>query len=1687
MDPRRLADIRAGDALSTRSVGSGYLVAPQLVLTARHSVSDAGTARAHPRIDVRIGHPRRSLPVWRDGEVCWVGPADTDVALVWLEEAVHLPGAEPVRWGHPTGRRPLAYEGLGYPQLAEYADDERGVETLRGVLAPLSTGPADTFVLDQAAAPRPRPEGAGERAWSGVSGAAVFCHGFLVGVVVRDDAEYDNRRLHACPTNAFVTDTAFVSLLSRHGEGSPRVEDIPEAAVDGSDSVPSASPLWPTAVDSAAGESAGTAVGGLRPAPRDSAGAVVGTYYVDDRRLPLRDARQAHDTLMDSALQGMVWHRGWLAKEIEAFISEHDSGYFVIEGDAGIGKSVFAAWLARTGGHPVHFTQLDSDAGRTEVAVPSLTAQLIEVWGLSELAPGGLLPQSCRTVGWLAKVLRRAAQAAADRGREEAGLPGATRTPVVLVVDALDAAVGHSTGFLPLGLPGQLPDGVYVVATVRTGGLDCELLPDDSRVLSLTGGQCENQADLHGHLTKSVAEQPLATKLAQVGVAGEAFVASLLDRSRGIWIYVRYVLDAIEREPSLATALPDLPIGLDKYYARQVRQWCDGADGDARLRLVVTFAVLEEPADASTLAALAAVDHAFAVSELTGRLRPFASAQSPTASTAHTRFSPAHSSLREYLITVPEEGDASARALRERTAYACRQAHDRIVDHYFGRWGGLAEGLPELGADPGREDEYGGYALRHLTHHLLATGRTADLHALLRCGTGEAHLWYAAHEQAGTTEQFLNDVERAARHSDSTPQLVRYALIKASIAAVSTNCPPAVLDELVRRGLWSASRALTQIAQMTDEQRKAEALTQLAPRLPGELFGMALALAAGLREAEERSAALYALVLVLPDDRTLMQRAIRAVCTGARPEQHPRLFVALAQRLPVKELATLRQHPAAPSWSGQSGPILRAAVTLVGPGTSEQLAERVLALARQVDIGPERCRLVEAMVPHLPPESFDAVIDVLRMSPKYADDALVALARRAPTDRIAELCAFAADPVHMVREARVRLAEAITARNAQELLPAVMPLVKRTAAALAALAPLLNADEARALLDDLRAATDDERGTVIAALAPRLPAEERDERIRAEVEHLRIKKPLWRNERALAPFAQWLDEALKVETVSGLCRSMSLDTQLAHEKAPALRFLAPHLGDAGVETAFDMMLRGTAWSPDSRLLVADILAPHLSDRRLLQALRAGQSFPLEDEAFTALAELGTSTGPEASCLAQQALEAASGIEHERQRVRAVAALTPILTPPLARTAQAAVASIGHPAWMAAALERLAPVLPAETLAPSLQVLISLGWKDDRGYFAETMPEFFTRLAREGGPEGIPAWLDSLDSLDSSGALDAHRTSDELYWLAPHLTPTQAQRAWSVAERLEGNTRAEVLAVLALRLPAGERPAAVDAALRTYDHESISAANIGADPPRQLGILPTLARAAVTDELLVTFRTFFARELEWGDPFCERWLAHLAPALPECLLPQALDYALAAPYPDTRAKSLVHLAPRLSGELLKRALAAMTDGSLDRDVAEHAQVLTALAARLPARERAPHLDSAAGSAAEWPWKAGYRGVYTALIPMLSGERRREAVDAAQQYLIRQVPHKGAARDEWTTWCDLLAVLEPEETVSLYTDLATLDDPTRRTTARVTILRTAGPRHRTAFGSVPLLRDLLTATTDRAGLLGLDPGS
>ncbi|GAA3238351.1 trypsin-like peptidase domain-containing protein [Streptomyces lavendulae] len=220
MDPRRLALIRSGGTGHGRiSVGSGYLIAPRLVLTARHVLENRDTGVLWPVITVRVGHHHDNEATRVTAELLWAHPDGLDVALLRIDREIVLPGS--VRWGRPAGIAPLPYEGLGYPWAAK--GGSRDPEHMRGVL-PVLSGGKDCYVLDQGPAPAPRSDGG--NAWGGASGAAIFCGGHLVGVVTEEDLAYGARRLIALPVFSFAGDGGFVSHFEEATGKSPEVTAI---------------------------------------------------------------------------------------------------------------------------------------------------------------------------------------------------------------------------------------------------------------------------------------------------------------------------------------------------------------------------------------------------------------------------------------------------------------------------------------------------------------------------------------------------------------------------------------------------------------------------------------------------------------------------------------------------------------------------------------------------------------------------------------------------------------------------------------------------------------------------------------------------------------------------------------------------------------------------------------------------------------------------------------------------------------------------------------------------------------------------------------------------------------------------------------------------------------------------------------------------------------------------------------------------------------------------------------------------------------------------------------------------------------------------------------------------------------------------------------------------------------------
>ncbi|WP_399083110.1 trypsin-like peptidase domain-containing protein [Streptomyces sp. BBFR2] len=196
-DPRRVVQILTERSAGTRWRGSGYRVSGDAVLTAAHVVSGAAAIRLRFLTEDGGAAELPAEPVWTD--------ARTDVAVLRIADGAELPGgpwAPPVRFARLTA--PVPCEALGFPRFrlrrdpaaAEGAPSRyRDTHHARGSATPLSylrAGLLEITVDGPGSDP-------GHSPWEGMSGAAVWSGGRLIGVVSEQPAADGPGRLVASP------------------------------------------------------------------------------------------------------------------------------------------------------------------------------------------------------------------------------------------------------------------------------------------------------------------------------------------------------------------------------------------------------------------------------------------------------------------------------------------------------------------------------------------------------------------------------------------------------------------------------------------------------------------------------------------------------------------------------------------------------------------------------------------------------------------------------------------------------------------------------------------------------------------------------------------------------------------------------------------------------------------------------------------------------------------------------------------------------------------------------------------------------------------------------------------------------------------------------------------------------------------------------------------------------------------------------------------------------------------------------------------------------------------------------------------------------------------------------------------------------------------------------------------------
>lgn len=299
--------------------------------------------------------------------------------------------------------------------------------------------------------------------------------------------------------------------------------------------------------------------------------------------------RRSFDALMKDKLRGFVG-RQFVFDALDEFLRTHDSGYLIIRGVPGIGKSALMAKLINDRGYVHHFNIASQNIRSTRVFLENACAQLIDRYKLEhDEIPHQALDDS----GFLMQCL---GEAAADLENH----------PIVLAVDALDEAdlLGMAAAANALYLPFSLPEGVYVVVTTRPLD-DLRLSVAQQQVLDLEADSEGNLQDITTYIEAYVARERMQARLATLEVSAEQFVAALRAKSQGNFMYLYYVLPAIEKGQFVKGKLDELPDGLMAYYQRHWRQMREGNEDEfdsVYEPIVCILGVAQEPVTARQIA-----------------------------------------------------------------------------------------------------------------------------------------------------------------------------------------------------------------------------------------------------------------------------------------------------------------------------------------------------------------------------------------------------------------------------------------------------------------------------------------------------------------------------------------------------------------------------------------------------------------------------------------------------------------------------------------------------------------------------------------------------------------------------------------------------------------------------------------------------------------------------------------------------------------------------------------------------------------------------------------------------------------------------------------------------------------------------------------------------------------------------
>jgi hypothetical protein len=302
-------------------------------------------------------------------------------------------------------------------------------------------------------------------------------------------------------------------------------------------------------------------------------------------------------TLIEQKTQGFVG-REFVFSAVDNWLRNpaFPSGYILIIGEPGIGKTALLAQLVRKYGYVHHFNIAAQGIRSHREFLRNVCAQLIVHY---QLGYDTLRSDADESSAFLSQLLA------------EVAIPLSAEERVVIAVDALDEA--EDRGLDPranrLYLPGVLPTHVYFVVTTRPKHeVDFRLNVERLQSIYIEESDPLNLSDIRTYVREFIRTHgaSMVTRLAEWGTSQETFSAVLAEKSEGNFLYLVHVLRDIEdgRLTADTIDISDLPQGLSQYYSshwRAMRAQAGDRFDELYKPVVCQLATVREPVSISYL------------------------------------------------------------------------------------------------------------------------------------------------------------------------------------------------------------------------------------------------------------------------------------------------------------------------------------------------------------------------------------------------------------------------------------------------------------------------------------------------------------------------------------------------------------------------------------------------------------------------------------------------------------------------------------------------------------------------------------------------------------------------------------------------------------------------------------------------------------------------------------------------------------------------------------------------------------------------------------------------------------------------------------------------------------------------------------------------------------------------------